>query len=90
MVRTDGRTDTEGYNIIPRHTLVAGIKTLEKLFLRSTHCLSQYYYHVCHLEIPKQMFLKSLHIFPPILAAMFFPSSIWLWHVSSLNVLKMF
>ena len=22
--RTDGRTDTEGYNIIPRHTLVAG------------------------------------------------------------------
>ena len=34
MVRTDGRTDgwtdrrtdTEGYNIIPRHTLVAGYK----------------------------------------------------------------
>ena len=24
--RTDGRTDTEGYNIIPRHTLVAGYK----------------------------------------------------------------
>ena len=24
MVSTDGRTDTEGYNIIPRHTLVAG------------------------------------------------------------------
>ena len=46
---------------------------LEKLFLRSTHCLSQYYHHVCHLQIPKQMFLKSLHIFPPILAAMFFP-----------------
>ena len=22
----DGRTDTEGYNIIPRHTLVAGYK----------------------------------------------------------------
>ena len=31
--RTDGRTDTEGYNIIPRHTLVAGNKknsTLDK------------------------------------------------------------
>ena len=26
MVSTDGRTDTEGYNIIPRHTLVAGYK----------------------------------------------------------------
>ena len=26
--RTDGRTDTEGYNIIPRHTLVAGYKNL--------------------------------------------------------------
>ena len=24
--RTDRRTDTEGYNIIPRHTLVAGYK----------------------------------------------------------------
>ena len=24
--RTDGRTDTERYNIIPRHTLVAGYK----------------------------------------------------------------
>ena len=24
--RTDKRTDTEGYNIIPRHTLVAGYK----------------------------------------------------------------
>ena len=32
MVRTDGRTDrrtdTEGYNIIPRHTLVAGYKKI--------------------------------------------------------------
>ena len=27
--RTDRRTDTEGYNIIPRHTLVAGYKNLE-------------------------------------------------------------
>ena len=26
MVSTDRRTDTEGYNIIPRHTLVAGYK----------------------------------------------------------------
>ena len=26
--RTDGRTDTEGYNIIPRHTLVAGYKNV--------------------------------------------------------------
>ena len=26
--RTDGRTDTEGYNIIPRHTLVAGYNKL--------------------------------------------------------------
>ena len=26
MVSTDGQTYTEGYNIIPRHTLVAGYK----------------------------------------------------------------
>ena len=26
--RTDRRTDTEGYNIIPRHTLVAGYKKI--------------------------------------------------------------
>ena len=26
--RTDRRTDTEGYNIIPRHTLVAGYNYL--------------------------------------------------------------
>ena len=26
MVSTDGRTDTEAYNIIPRHTLVTGYK----------------------------------------------------------------
>ena len=31
MVRTDGRTDTEGYNIIPRHTLVAGYKNITKI-----------------------------------------------------------
>ena len=30
MVSTDGRTDTEGYNIIPRHTLVAGYKNVVK------------------------------------------------------------
>ena len=29
--RTDGRTDTEGYNIIPRHTLVAGYKNYEAI-----------------------------------------------------------
>ena len=29
--RTDRRTDTEGYNIIPRHTLVAGYKKSSKL-----------------------------------------------------------
>ena len=28
--RTDRRTDTEGYNIIPRHTLVAGYKNAYK------------------------------------------------------------
>ena len=28
--RTDGRTDTEGYNIIPRHTLVAGYNQGER------------------------------------------------------------
>ena len=28
--RTDGQTDTEGYNIIPRHTLVAGYKKVGK------------------------------------------------------------
>ena len=27
--RTDRRTDTEGYNIIPRHTLVAGYNKLK-------------------------------------------------------------
>ena len=30
MVSTDGRTDTERYNIIPRHTLVAGYKNPKK------------------------------------------------------------
>ena len=35
--RTDGQTDTEGYNIIPRHTLVAGYKNGrgQKKFYRS-------------------------------------------------------
>ena len=34
--RTDGRTDTEGYNIIPRHTLVAGYKKTSFPFLDIT------------------------------------------------------
>ena len=32
--RTDRRTDTEGYNIIPRHTLVAGYKKEGAVFDR--------------------------------------------------------
>ena len=31
--RTDRRTDTEGYNIIPRHTLVAGYNNILKISL---------------------------------------------------------
>ena len=32
--QTDGRTDTEGYNIIPRHTLVAGYKNQRAITLK--------------------------------------------------------
>ena len=43
--RTEGRTDTERYNIIPRHTLVAGYENLQKknfflkigISIQSTH-----------------------------------------------------
>ena len=47
------------------------MKTLEKLFVMSTHCIRQHNYHFCQLETAKQMFLKDLHIIPPTLAAMF-------------------
>ena len=33
--RTDGRTDTKGYNIIPRHTLVAGYKVGDEAKIRT-------------------------------------------------------
>ena len=41
MVSTDGRTATERYNIIPRHTLLAGYKKSIPdwhLFIRQTVC----------------------------------------------------
>ena len=37
MVSTDGRTDTEGYNVIPRHTLVAGYKKVASFILFRCH-----------------------------------------------------
>ena len=63
MVRTDGRTDrrtdTEGYNIIPRHTLVAGYKN--GILLKCEGIIKSY------LKNPKDdqntLFLKYMYIF---------------------------
>ena len=52
---TDGRTDTEGYNIIPRHTLVAGYKNehiieyLNNIYVKDMHVnIDLYKYDIFH------------------------------------------
>ena len=47
-----------------------------------------YYYHVCHLKVAKQMFLEEPPYYPSNSGSRVFPSSIWLWHACSRNVLK--
>ena len=53
----DGRTDTEGYNIIPRHTLVAGYKKVSLY-----PCIADITF--CHIKAP-----QALHNTPPLLGA---------------------
>ena len=48
--RTDRRTDTEGYNIIPRHTLVAGYKktsAIKSPTLKSKEAHADAFEHIC-------------------------------------------
>ena len=57
--RTDRRTDTEGYNIIPRHTLVAGYNKRRK-HIRSLQLLPTFRH--CTEEPPPIFRLRRIRL----------------------------
>ena len=63
MVSTDGRTDTEGYNIIPRHTLVAGYKKgseqINDLFPNKIRVAALHSQYRVHSHVRESTFISS-------------------------------
>ena len=73
--RTDRRTDTEGYNIIPRHTLVAGYKNdmlipfnkfhfncVEKEIIFLHEIIISFFYQLTSLDNITVTFISLRHI----------------------------